>query len=284
MRSSTTAAGIVTYNPDILRLRENLLSVVDQVDTVVVVDNGSSNFGDVSVLLSEFPDVELVPNSFNGGIAKALNQIILWAESSRSWVLLLDQDTVASSGMVQLLEAHIRPEVGIVAPTVVDRSVAHISPAASNVSEENYGITSGSLCSIAAWRSANGYDEQMFIDFVDFDFCLRIRQLGYKILREPRAVILHELGKITRHGPFTAYHYSAFRSYHMARDMIYYARKHRLSPASLRVQKRGLLATYGVLVRKLLIVALFEEDRLRRVGALVRGIASGTFSGNRARA
>ena len=36
-------AGIVTYQPDMDRLRENLNAVVGQVDFVVCVDNGSRN-------------------------------------------------------------------------------------------------------------------------------------------------------------------------------------------------------------------------------------------------
>ncbi|MDQ0000520.1 glycosyltransferase family 2 protein [Pseudarthrobacter sulfonivorans] len=285
MRSSESAAGIVTFNPDIPRLRENLLSIVNQVTTVLVVDNGSSNFDKVASIVADFPNVELTGNASNGGIAKALNQIMAWAAPSTQWVLLLDQDTVVMSGMVKLLEAHKGPLIGIVAPTVVDRSMEPPSAALASavVSEEDYCITSGSLCNVEAWNRSRGYDEKMFIDFVDFDYCLRLRLLGYRILRDPRAVILHEIGKITRHGPFTAYHYSAFRSYHMARDMLYYSRKHRTSPTTLRVHKRGILATYATLFRKMLVVALFEEDRVRRIAALSRGITSGTFSGHHAR-
>ncbi|MBT2568959.1 glycosyltransferase family 2 protein [Arthrobacter sp. ISL-85] len=277
MRAAVAAAGVVTFNPDIQRLWENLTSVTSQCDRAIVVDNGSDNIEEIVVLLRNFPNVTLTANAENLGIANALNQIMNWAASFAQWVVLLDQDTVPSKDLVNLLRSHAKSDVAIVAPTVVDRSQKAASVQNAEVSEVNYCITSGALYSVAAWQSVEGYDEAMFIDFVDFDYCIRVREHGYKIKREGAAVILHEIGRITRHGPFTAYHYSPFRSYHMARDMLYYARKHCRSEANLRVQQRGIVGTYGVLVRKLIIVALFEEDRLQRLSALVRGIVSGTF-------
>ncbi|WP_461172269.1 glycosyltransferase family 2 protein [Arthrobacter sp. Z1-9] len=277
MRSTRATAGIVTFNPDIPRLRENLQSVLAQVEKAVVVDNGSSNIELVELLLADFPQVTLKANASNLGIARALNQIMEWASKSAQWVILLDQDTVASGDLVELLEAHTGDKVAVVAPTVVDRSQENISPSDAGVSIVDYCITSGALYNVGAWRAVGGYDEAMFIDFVDFDYCLRAGVQGYQILRESKAVILHEIGRITRHGRLIAYHHSSFRSYHMARDMIYYSKKHRNSPVQLRVQKRGVLFTYLVLCRKVLIVALFEEDRIQRIAALIRGIASGTF-------
>ena len=40
-------AGIVTFNPDIERLNENISAIINQVDKVVVVDNGSENADDI---------------------------------------------------------------------------------------------------------------------------------------------------------------------------------------------------------------------------------------------
>ena len=40
-------AGIVTYNPDLERLRANLNNTVSQVDAVFVFDNGSENVADI---------------------------------------------------------------------------------------------------------------------------------------------------------------------------------------------------------------------------------------------
>jgi len=278
MTNLTTVGGIVTFNPDIDRLRENLERALNQVDHLVVVDNASSNFELVTSLLNEFADVNIIRNRVNGGIAIALNQVMGWAlERGASWALLLDQDSVIAPGMVDTLLASAEPSIGIVCPTIIDRSSVSAIPATSRA-DVNYCITSGSLCNVQVWESLGGYDAAIFIDFVDFDYCLRLREAGFRIVREAQATLLHEIGRISRHGRLIAYHHSAFRSYHMARDMIYYAHKHRRALRELKVQRRGLFGTYAVLLRKMLIISLFEEDRLHRVASIVRGTFSGTLA------
>lgn len=260
------------------RLRENVTAVLREVDHVFIVDNASTNGESIQSLAEEHQGIRVYVNPVNLGIAKALNQIFEAAmEQDTGWVLLLDQDSVCSAGMVDILASKIAPGICVVAPSIVDRSDTKAHPTPSDNCDVNYCITSGSLSEVNAWRSVGGYDESMFIDFVDFDYCLRLRAQGLRIMRAPEAHLLHEIGKITRHGPFIAYNHSATRSYHMARDMLYYAYKHRRARTDLKVQSRGLAATYLVLIRKALIVAVFEEDRLRRVSALVRGMVSGTF-------
>lgn len=279
MGKISVVAGVVSFNPDLERLRENLDAVLHQVDEIVIVDNQSQNFEEIKRLAAEFPRLHVHQNHSNGGMAKALNQIMTWASAhGASGALLLDQDSVVSRGMVSALADNVDSGVGIVAPAIVDRSGPGRARASDSPTSVDYCITSGSLCSVSAWESVGGYDEALFIDFVDFDFCLRLRQRDLTIVRVPTSILLHEIGKITRHGPFTAYHHSAFRSYHMARDMLYYAYKHRRSPRNLMVQHRGLLGTYIVLARKAVIVSLFEEDRFRRVVAILRGMLSGTYA------
>ncbi|MET1063642.1 MAG: glycosyltransferase family 2 protein [Arthrobacter sp.] len=279
MGKISAVSGIVSFNPDLDRLRENVAATLREVDDLVIVDNNSQNVEGIKALLGEFPSVRLIRNPSNGGIAKALNQIMAWAaERGSTWALLLDQDSVVSPGMVASLVNNVDDGVAIVAPAIVDRSAQDRSSDEQGPSSVAYCITSGSLCSVSAWESIGGYDGSMFIDFVDFDFCLRLREAGFTIIREPAATLLHEIGKITRHGPLTAYHHSAFRSYHMARDMLYYAHKHRQAPRELMVQQRGLAGTYIVLARKAVIVALFEEDRVKKVSSIVKGIVSGTYA------
>ena len=40
-------AGIVTYNPDITRLVENINAIYNQVDNVIIVDNNSKNIAEI---------------------------------------------------------------------------------------------------------------------------------------------------------------------------------------------------------------------------------------------
>lgn len=85
--------GIVTFNPDIDRLRENIDAIKEQVDEIVVVDNDSNNIHEIMQLSNEY-DFELVKLSSNYGIAYALNIILKNAKLKRKtgylhWIKIL---------------------------------------------------------------------------------------------------------------------------------------------------------------------------------------------------
>ena len=275
-------AGIVTYNPEVSLLQENIRAVLPQVSELVIVDNASQNLYELREVISSSDDprrIALTRNPDNFGVSRALNQVMAWsAQRGAESVLLLDQDSTPFPDLVDRLSGASAEDVGMIAPTVVDRNLPTGSRPVPGVAEINYCITSGSMCRVAAWKVVKGYDERMFIDFVDFDFCLRLRMQGFRILRVQDAVLLHAVGDSRRHGRVIAYNHSAPRLRHMAQDMVYYARKHRHSPRELKVQGRGRLLTYVVLARKAAIVAGHEKDRLHKVGALFAGAWHGTFN------
>jgi rhamnosyltransferase len=272
-----TMGGIVTFEPDLMMLRQNLAAICPQVDRVRVVDNGSSNGVDIAMLCADFHNVTIDRLPLNRGVAVALNRVTASARADgATHVLLLDQDSVAESDMVAKLCMQSAPDVAIIAPRYVDRNLpsrsCEISP---EVNEVNNCITSGSLVRIDAWVGIGGYDERLFVDFVDFDFSLRLRQAGWRILSIRTAVLAHEIGQSKRRSRFTAYNHSSFRSYHLARDMVVYSRKHRHSPRRLRINGRGTATTCLVLLRRAAIVALFEQNKAAKIAAILRGIAHG---------
>jgi GT2 family glycosyltransferase len=60
----------------------------------------------------------------------------------------------------------------------------------------DFCITSASCTNLNAWKNVGGFDEWLFIDLVDNDFCKRIIVSGYKILRINSLVLDQEFGKI----------------------------------------------------------------------------------------
>ena len=73
-------AGIVTYNPDIDRLRECIDAVLPQVDKVLVFDNASTNIEQVLQIVGDYQEgVILHMNGVNAGVAAALSEIMEYA-------------------------------------------------------------------------------------------------------------------------------------------------------------------------------------------------------------
>ena len=269
------AAGIVLYNPEINRLKENISAVIVQCEHVYLVDNGSGNIADVKTLLERFnPDkLTLLQNEKNEGIAKALNQLGAAAQADGyDWLLTLDQDSVCPSNMIEEYDKCATDEkAGMLCPLIMDRNkgefVRKISEGA--VGEVDECITSGSLLRLSVWKELNGFDESMFIDGVDFDICHRIRKAGYKILCIGNVILSHEIGHIEfRRFLFwrvLVKNHSAFRKYYIARNTVYLARKEGTSLVKALLQN----------VKLLLINWGYEEDK----GAKTRKIVQGTKDG-----
>ena len=269
------SAGIVLFNPDIKRLKENIDAVIVQCAHVYLVDNGSGNIDEVLELLEEYKKskISVICNAKNHGIAKALNQLASAAQKDGyEWLLTLDQDSVSPCNIIEEFEKYITyQDIGILCPVIYDRNKGEEIKAKEGSIEIDECITSGSLLNIKAWNKIGGFDENLFIDGVDFDICYRLKKNGYKILCIQSVVLLHELGHIEYHRflfwRVLVKNHSAFRKYYIARNIIYIAKK----------RKSVLLVVKGLLqeIKMLGIVILYEEDKLNKSRCICRGIYDG---------
>lgn len=191
-------AGIVLYNPDILRLQQSLKRLESQVNSIVIVDNASSNVSEVDSLVKTLTNVKLIKNDENQGIATALNEICSCAlKEQAEWVLTLDQDTVCEESMIsQLIEYSSINGVGILCPDVDYEGLdIHSSKDSKELTQVRACMTSGSLTNIKAWKEVGGFRDDFFIDFVDNDFCMRLEISQYRILRVNTCIMHHQLGE-----------------------------------------------------------------------------------------
>ena len=262
-------AGIVTFNPDMERLRENINSVYSQVDKVILFDNGSTNQKEI---IETYKDkVALILSDKNIGIAAALNRLMKMSEKlDAEWMISLDQDSICPRNYVSNMGKYLYKEkkFGIVAPIIVDRNVGVVG----HNPEKEYKsvrtcITSGAFTRLSVWKKLGGYDESMFIDSVDFEFCYRVRKAGYQVIQVRNIKLLHEIGH-SKKRKFLFWNvditgHSAFRKYYIARNNIYYPMKHKLWLHFIRgnIRNLGLIA----------IVILYEDKKREKINAICKG-------------
>ncbi len=164
--------------------------------------------------------------------------------------------------------------VAIAAPIIKDRAVGIIGHnPTDSYSIVNTCITSGAFVNISVWNEVGRYDEKMFIDSVDFEFCFRTRKAGYKIIQTRDVELIHSVGegKII-HFLFFKYkimEHSAFRCFYMAQNTIYYPKKHHLYLRLLRGNLRNL--------RHIIEVLFFETDKKNKIKAIFKGWLNGYF-------
>ena len=195
------AAGIVIYNPDLIRLKENIDAVSPQVKTVYCFDNGSKGQSALKDMLKHYDNVVLMAEKNNLGIATALNRIIDRAHKDQmEWLLTLDQDSVVCNRMIEKLAALTGEEKTlIICPVIEDVRRKNEKPVVTSNTFESvdFCITSGSFMNVEKTIVIGGFDEFLFIGLVDNDICMRANYEGYRIIRNNAVVLNHELGNLT---------------------------------------------------------------------------------------
>ncbi len=206
------SAVIVTYEPDENKLKKLVFSLINQVSNLIIVNNGG--VFDTSYIKDDFfHRVHIEKLSRNFGIATAQNIGISIAVSFNSqYTLLLDQDSVVPESMVSdLILGFANRRVAAVGPTVVDsrkkddfvyylygkwkRVNSLKKPPFKNTSfyETDCLISSGTIVNNDIFMDNKNKDD-LFIEFVDVEWCLRIRSRGYIILFSESTKMPHELG------------------------------------------------------------------------------------------
>lgn len=281
--ASGVAAVIVTYRPDIDRLQQLLAAVDKQVQFSVVVDNGSPPDSVVALQRSLAASQHLIASPDNNGIAAAQNTGLAYARNQGAeHVLLLDQDSAPSDGMVRGLLFHLRTltkagrKVAAIGPRLADErwdSEQRLAPqgraqAVDNLLEVDHIIASGSMIPMSVIAQIGGMNEELFIDYVDIEWCLRASRNGYPSFIATDVIMDHQLGvPMNVLGRVISTH-SPMRHYYMVRNTLWLIRQPWL-PARWRFGKVPKIALH------LVINAVFARPHRAHWRMMLRGVGHG---------
>lgn len=248
----------IAYFPDIQTITKTIESICGQVSKVLIIDNtpnGSSVFKNHRLLYGR-NNVELITLNENVGIAKAQNIGIKRALENRAdFVLVSDQDTFYPDNyIVKMLEAYSKiANNGKVAAIVPDFAELNrggerqgfvlfdnffskrIYPK-SGCHEITQAIASGEIIPSEMFNYVGFMDEELFIDWVDFEWCWRARAKGYKIVGCADVVIEHFLGDVVKKVGLKSYPIrSPIRDYYIIRNAIHLALRSEYITFGMRV-------------------------------------------------
>lgn len=259
--------GIVTYNPEIERLKENYIQIKKQVDRVVIYDNGSDNIEDITQII-EKEDVIICARE-NQGIAAALNNLCEYAyENKYEWIITLDQDSICPNEMVNRLKQHCNDKTAIIGPRIIYEGNEEYSQKSDSMIENvEWVITSGSLTNTKIWKTIGGFDNILFIDKVDTDYGMRANAAGYLVTRDNSVILRHRLGnmrckKLCGRIVYVTNH-NSIRIYYQCRNIIYLGKKVKLRSPGKEVGK--------VIIK----ILLYENDRMNKIKNAFKGICDG---------
>ena len=171
------AAVVVLYNPGQDSV-ENIFSYYKQVEAVYIFDN-SEKKNSIVEKINTLGSIKIVSNEGNAGISIALNTAASIAiKEGYKYLLTMDQDSrIPDNYVAELLkEFDNKQNVGIVSSFIVHKK--NPKKAQHNrVEDVATLITSGSIINLAAHKKIGGFLEKLFIDYVDNEYCLRMRPL-----------------------------------------------------------------------------------------------------------
>lgn len=271
---------VVLFKPND-KMLENIDSYIGELDKLYVVDNTPG--ADIS---SKFQNskIKYIPLKENKGIAYALNVGAKEAiNNGADWLLTMDQDSIFEDGAVRDMKLFIEfykenPIMSNVIGKEYDK-VAIVSPfhiterskllQLTGIDRPLLVMTSGNFVKLDAYQEVDGFKDWLFIDCVDFDFCLNLRKHGYEIVQLNCARLQHPLGDIIEKKFLNKYVYvdnhSAFRRYYITRNRHYiYDLYHNDFPIYTKLELKRTR-------KELLKIWLFEKSKIKKTKAIIRG-------------
>ncbi len=279
---------VVLYNPDD-KTSAFWLSIADM-HNLVVIDNSPHP---VPSLLEQTAKYVFYNHNL-GGIAGALNQGLRWVslQNYSEWCFLFDQDSRPSAQFFTQMEDQIRENavgnlalcapvyfetnLGRIADTIEIRGPNVLRHQYNSIQEKHsvrasYTITSGSAINLSSWRNVGGYDENLFLDFVDIEWGLRAASLGYTIRVFPQIQLTHTLGDIPVNvGPWYFPAHSPERHYLYFRNVCLMLKRTYVPWAWKKMELLKLLPRF-------LVYSLATKNKLNHIEAMLLGLWHGCF-------
>ncbi|MFN6472022.1 MAG: glycosyltransferase family 2 protein [Nostoc sp. SerVER01] len=266
------------------------------IDSIFVVDNSTQELlelNSTSILIHHYPE--------NIGIGEGLVLGLEWAiKEGYDFLWAFDQDSLPTKNCLEILLQFYHKlslegddKIGIIAPTAIDCKTEEIVQGAVFVGDQFRGckhnknvdfyecdspITSGSLISIAAAKTVGFPRAELFIDGIDLDYGLRLRQQGFRNLIITKAIMYHNFGNPVKVKFFQreiiVHKYSALRNYYINRNHTYLETRH--AQGLYRLTSCGQRLKY--LLRRIVTILLYDpEEKILKIWASLLG----TFHGFR---
>jgi GT2 family glycosyltransferase len=216
---------------------------------VILIQNGGESWAQLAANAAKTFELRFIRNEFNRGVAAGRNQGLNLARGR--YFLLLDADTrltdTAGDTLVRFMDDH--PSVGLTGPRLVDpegrlqltcrrlptlgTKILRRLPltfARARLAEEtlanwdhastrevDYVIGACQMIRREAFEQVGLLDERIFYGPEDVDYCIRMWQLGWRVVYVPHATVVHHERRLTQRRL-----YSQLSLYHAMGAIVYF--------------------------------------------------------------
>jgi rhamnosyltransferase len=240
-------------------------------DVLYVVDNSDIKNYELISKIKEIKNCEYIDNNGNKGIANALNVgANLAIQNNSDWLLTMDQDSNFENNnfekLINFIFEYDTAKIGIISPFHKTHSGK----------SKKYGyedvlitMTSGNLLNLDIYSKVGPFLDDLFIDSVDHEYCLRLNKNGYRVVAVNESILNHNLGESYVLNLYFKnlyfYKHSPLRNYYIMRNRLYVASKYR------KIFPNFFLGTLRAILTELLLIILFEDQKSLKLNNILKG-------------
>ena len=272
-KKSNIAGVVILYNSE-RQVINNINSYLNQIDQLYIIDNSERADYEIVQDIKILPNATYIDNGENLGIAYALNYAAKMAmRDGYKFLLTMDDDTFFPADGIEKMLLFINQfsveKLGIVAgqynPRFFDNTIKTVP----------YTITSGSLLNLSAYEQCGLFMEELFIDFVDHEYCFRLNKFNYEIIEINNVHLNHNLGskkQLTVFGyelPIYWRSHNPLRVYYKIRNSIFTLNKYETTDTKVKY------IFYKDIFKDLLKILFFEDKKRTRIKLFIKGFHNG---------
>lgn len=260
---------ITLYNPD-KKVESNILQVSKQVDKVFLCDNSSNRYN----LICMANNIEYIFNGNNLGIAAAYNKVLTNKGENElkddDYIIFFDQDTHIADNHIKSLiceyeQLSLTYKIGCMGPAFINEHSGRkdIPRLKKSLSENSYQvksvITSSMLTKYYVLEDVGYFNNNLFLDYVDFDLCWRMQQKGYICCWSNVCVMKHRVGISQLEFLGNKFNIgNPIRDYYQTRDSLFLLKKSYV-PIKFRVR-----FIYRIISKPLMYRTKCKDYRIRK--------------------
>jgi rhamnosyltransferase len=281
---------VVLFNPSEQHVT-NLVRLKQRCAHVIAVDN--SPFSDPGLRQRiESMGIDFLVNFNKGGIAGAYNRgLEQLIEKGAQLLFIFDQDSEVPEnyfGLMLQASLAIGRDCFLIGPKILDVNVNRYMPAhvvarlgltPVTITDADLGllpcssiISSGSVMSAETYRSLGPFMEDYIIDHVDTEYSFRAVCESVPIYINTALTLKHQISKRIDHKilflKLIQWNMAPLRQYYSARNCIHIVRRY-------GTRFPVLILINIITIQQILSIALFEENKPRKLLAMLAGIVDG---------
>lgn len=279
----TDVCAVVMTNHPGRECLKNLAVLASQVRQLMIVDSGSPERSLAPIEAAAYRlGATIVRFASNLGTGAALNLALANARKGGfKWLATFDQDSRPSMAMLEQMLALLatypdREHVGLVTPVQVEESLGVRSTLPLSLAEGPgwrllaSALSTGNLVNVAAASRVGGFDASLFSEYVDHDFCMRLRRDGQQILEASDVRLMCRMGKLELRDLFgkrpRIWHHSSERRYYITRNRALLWRRY------FRFDRRWIADDLRNFLYETAGIVLWEKDVPRKLWMMARGL------------